>query len=75
VLQVLARLSWFQTSQIAPGNLDELGVSTSIQAQLGPHVAFRLSTMARTVLNGQTSLFSAATGQIFVADAELAGTF
>lgn len=75
VLQVLARLSWFRTSDLAPAGLDELGVSTSIQAQLGAHAALRLSTMARTVLNGQTSLFSSATGQIFVADAELAGTF
>jgi hypothetical protein len=75
VLQILARLSWFQTGQIAPVDLNELGVSTSIQAQLGPRVAFRLSTMARTVLNGQRSLFGPATGQIMLADAELAGTF
>ena len=75
VLQILARVSWFQTSQIAPVDLDELGVSTSIQAQLGPHVAFRLSAMARTVLNGQRSLFGPATGQVMLADAELAGTF
>jgi len=75
VLQILTRLSWFRTSQIAPADLDELGVSTSIQAQLGPHVAFRLSTMARTVLNGQMELFGPATGRMLIADAELAGTF
>jgi hypothetical protein len=75
VLQILTRLSWFRTSLIAPADLDELGVSTSIQAQLGPHVAFRLSTMARTVLNGQMELFGPATGRMLIADAELAGTF
>ena len=75
VFQVLARLSWFQTFELAPGDLNELGVSAAIQAQLGPHVAFRLSAMGRTVLNGQSSLFGPATGQVAVADAELAGTF
>jgi hypothetical protein len=75
VLQILARLSWFQTRDIAPADLDELGISTSIQAQLGPRVAFRLSTMARTVLNGQRSLFGSATGQVLIANAELAATF
>ena len=75
VLQVLARVSWFQTGQIAPVDLDELGVSTSIQAQLGAHVAFRLSATARTVLNGQSSPFAPGTGQVLLADAELAGTF
>jgi hypothetical protein len=75
VLQVLARLSWFRTGDIAPADLDELGLSTSIQAQLGRNVTFRLSAMARTVLNGQRSLFGPATGQIMLADAEIAGTF
>jgi hypothetical protein len=75
VFQVLARASWFRTSGIAPADLDELGISTAIQAQLGAHVAFRLSAMGRTVLNGQQSLFAPATGQILFADAELAGTF
>jgi hypothetical protein len=75
VLQVLARVSWFRTSDIAPVDLDELGVSTSIQAQLAAHAAFRLSATARTVLNGQRSLFGPATGQVLFADAELTGTF
>lgn len=75
VFQVLTRISWFRTGDIAPAELDELGLSAAIQAQLGPRVAFRLSAMGRTVLNGQRSPFGPATGQVLFADAELAGTF
>jgi hypothetical protein len=75
VLQVLARISWFRTQGIAPVDLDELGASAAVSAQLGPYAAFRLSAMGRTTLNGQRSLLGPGTGQVVFADAEIAGTF
>lgn len=75
LVQVLTRLSWSRTRAIAPVDLDELGASAAIQAQIGPHVALRLSALARTTLNGDTALFGGGTGQAGVLDAEIAGQF
>jgi hypothetical protein len=75
VLNVLTRFSWYQTSQIAPADLEELAASTAIEAQPWQHVALRLTATGRTVLNGQRSPFGSGTGQVLLADAELAGTF
>jgi hypothetical protein len=75
VFQLLARASWFRTTGIAPGDLDELGASAAIQAQLGRYVALRLSVFGRATLNGQTTPFGAGTGKVVFADLELAGTF
>jgi len=75
VYQLLARVSWFRTAGIAPGNLDELGASAAIQAQLARYVALRFSVFGRTTLNGQTTPFGPATGQVAFVDAEIAGTF
>ncbi|HEY4886245.1 MAG TPA: hypothetical protein VII08_21650 [Myxococcales bacterium] len=75
VFQLIARLSWFRTAGIAPVDLDELGASAAIQAQLARYVALRLSVFGRTTLNGQTSPFGPATGQVAFADLEIAGTF
>jgi hypothetical protein len=75
VFQLLTRVSWFRTTGIAPGNLDELGASAAIQAQLARYVALRLSVFGRTTLNGQTTPFGSATGQVAFVDAQIAGTF
>jgi len=75
IFQLLARFSWFRTTGIAPVDLDELGASAAVQAQLGRYLALRLSVFGRTTLNGQTTPFGRATGQVAFADLELAGTF
>ena len=75
VFQLLARVSWFRTSGLAPAELDELGASAAIQAQGARYVALRLSVFGRTTLNGQTAPFGPATGQVAFVDAEIAGTF
>lgn len=75
VFQLVARLSWFRTSGLAPAELDELGASAAIQAQVARYVALRLSVFGRTTLNGQTTPFGPATGQVAFVDAEIAGTF
>jgi hypothetical protein len=75
LVQLLTRLSWSRTRSIAPVDLDELGASAAIQAQLGAHVAVRLSALGRTTLNGDTALFGGASGQTGVLDAEITGQF
>ncbi|HZR11520.1 MAG TPA: hypothetical protein VFA79_23240 [Myxococcales bacterium] len=75
LVQILTRLSWSRTRSIAPVDLDELGASAAIQAQLGAHVAVRLSALGRTTLNGDTALFGGASGQTGVFDAEITGQF
>jgi hypothetical protein len=46
-LQVLFRVSWFQTRSLGPYTEDELGAYASIGAQLGPNAALRLSALGR----------------------------
>jgi hypothetical protein len=46
-LQVLLRVSWFQTKSLGPYIEDELGAYASISAQLGPSVALRISALGR----------------------------
>jgi hypothetical protein len=75
LVQILTRLSWSRTSSLSPVDLDELGASAAVQAQLGPHMSLRLSALARTTLNGDVALFGGGTGQAGVLDAELAGQF
>ena len=75
LVQVLTRLSWSRTRGIAPIDLDEIGLSASVQAQVGRFVALRLSAIGRSTLNGETAPFAAGTGQSGVLDAEVAGQF
>ena len=46
-LQVLLRVSWFQTRSLDAYTEDELGAYASISAQLGPFVALRVSALGR----------------------------
>jgi hypothetical protein len=46
-LQVLLRVSWFQTLSLGGYTEDELGAYASISAQLGPFVALRVSALGR----------------------------
>jgi hypothetical protein len=73
--RLLLRGSWFRTRGIAPGDLDELGASAAIEAQLSALVALRISALGRTTLNGATTPFASGTGQAGVVDASLAGRF
>jgi hypothetical protein len=75
LVQLLTRFSWSRTRSLAPVDLDELGASAAVQAQLGQHVALRLSALGRTSLNGDTALFGGASGQTGVLDAEITGQF
>ena len=73
--RLLTRFSWYRTRNAAPVDLDELGVSAALEAQLGPYVALRLSALGRTALNGERTPWGGATTQTGVLDASLAGQF
>jgi len=68
-------VSWFRSRGIAPDELDELGASAALEAQLGPFVGLRLSALGRTALNGDTRLFGGNSGQTGILDASLTGQF
>jgi hypothetical protein len=74
-LRVLLRGSWFETRDLAPVVLDELGASAAIEAQLGALVALRLTALGRATLDGAAAPFSPGAGQSGVLDARLVGRF
>jgi hypothetical protein len=45
--QALLRVSWFRTRWMGPDVQDEIGAYASVNAQLGEHVALRLSALGR----------------------------
>ncbi len=73
--QVLLRVSWFRTRDVAPVELDELAAALNVQAQIWKYAALRIGAYGRTTLNGQQSPFAPGTGQSGVLDASLVGTF
>jgi len=73
--RILTRVSWFRSTGIAPRDLDELGASAALEAQLGPFVSLRLTALGRTALNGDTRLFGRNSGQTGILDAGLTGQF
>jgi hypothetical protein len=75
-LQVLARASWFQTRSLGPYTEDELGLYTSISAQLTELIALRLAALGRAGGFPGIRPFSG-TGSRFggTLDAALAGRF
>jgi len=75
-LQVLLRVSWFQTDSLGAPTQDELGAYASISAQLGPFAALRVSALGRAGgLPGVRPL--GGTGALLggTLDASLAGRF
>src|SRR5260221_698196 len=74
-LQVLLRVSWFQTRALASTD-DELGAYASISAQLGPSIALRVSALGRA--GGAPGVRPLAGARGFLGgtlDAALAGRF
>ena len=76
-LQVIVRASWFQTRSASPYYEDEFSLATSIGAQLGPALSFRVAAQGRAgALPGMRPLQGGA-GSVLggTLDAELAGRF
>jgi len=75
-LQVLLRVSWFQTRSPGASTEDELGAYASISAQLGPFAALRVSALGRAGgLPGVRPLGGAGGLLGGTLDASLAGRF
>lgn len=73
--QLLLRVSWFRSQDVAPVDLDELGASAVASVQLTSHISLRISALGRAALNGATQPFANGTGRIGTLDAGVGGEF
>jgi hypothetical protein len=73
--QLLLRVSWFRSQDVAPVDLDEFGASAVASMQLSSHISLRISALGRVTLNGATQPFANGTGRFGTLDAGLGGEF